>query len=239
MARNGMAYTEKEIGWIRTHIDDAAWPVLAAKFNARFPRRERTVDGLQTTAATYGIHKRFAFYKGTLYSDEMKAFLRANRNGRRVSELTAMFNDRFGCSLSPSAIEAALHRLSVRRKDSATRKPIGSEAVKKGFVYLKVTDTYHDKRDWVLKHRYIYEKAHGRLGRGEVVVFLDGDRLNCSLDNLVHVSKYVGRLLRIYGWFFIGQKQLQECAIKWCECAEYIKTHYNPDFCLKEWERRI
>lgn len=38
--------------------------------------------------------------------------------------------------------------------------------------------------NWMFYHRYLWEKQHGKIPKGYVVTFKDGDRMNCVLDNL-------------------------------------------------------
>ena len=45
------------------------------------------------------------------------------------------------------------------------------------------------KDNWKAKHILIYEKAHGPIPEGYKCAFLDGDRRNYDLDNLILVSK--------------------------------------------------
>lgn len=230
MARNGLAYTRDEVEWLRVHIDDAPFTELARRFNAAFLGRGRTGNGLRCAAKALGIHK--TVFR---YSDEQIAFLRENRRGRTVQDLTDLFNGRFGMHMSKSSIETQIRNRGIHEESF----PIGSETVENGIVFVKVSDTGKTRRDWVQKHRLLYEQTHGKLGKGDVILFLDGNRRNFSLDNLYRVSAGVASNLRVYGWIFKGQRGLQECAIKWCECAEYIKRHFNPRFHMQEWERRI
>lgn len=233
MAVSSAYYTREEAEWIKEHINDAPFDVLADMFNQVFPRRKRTGSGLRWLARQEGIEKDKRFV-GFVYSEEHIAFLKEYRRGNSVSALTDMFNKRFGTSLSKASVESKLHKAGIYEPSF----PIGSETVENGIVFVKVYDTGKTRKDWVQKHRLIWEKAHGKLRRREAVLFLDGDRRNFSLDNLYKVSAGVASNLRVYGWLFTGQRELQECAIKWCECVEYIKQHYNPDFHMQEWERR-
>ena len=75
-------------------------------------------------------------------------------------------------------------------------RPIGSERVDKdGYIWVKVKDHYdpegyNDWRDlWIPKHRHIWEQAHGKLPKGSIVVFLDGDISNFDVDNLASLTK--------------------------------------------------
>ena len=234
MTRNGAYYTEEEVLWLKGHINDAPLPVLAERFNAAFPWRKRTADGLRWIAKQNGIRKDRRFV-GFCYTAEHIDFLKANRLGNSVERLTNLFNEHFGTRLTKCCIETQLHKAGIYEPSF----PIGSECTEKGFVFVKISDkTGKTRKDWMQKHRLIWEQAHGKLKKGETVLFLDGDRTNFNLDNLYKVSHGVASNLRVYGWFFVGQRELQECAIKWCECAEYIRQHYNPDFHIQEWERR-
>lgn len=66
-------------------------------------------------------------------------------------------------------------------------KPIGSERVenRQGYTLVKVAEP----NVWRAKHKIIYEAEHGPLSKGQLVIFLDGDRTNLSLDNLKAISK--------------------------------------------------
>ena len=56
--------------------------------------------------------------------------------------------------------------------------------------YWDLYDYKGKKKDnWKAKHILIYEKAHGPIPEGYKCAFLDGNRRNYDLDNLILVSK--------------------------------------------------
>lgn len=64
-------------------------------------------------------------------------------------------------------------------------RPVGSERVNiNGYIEIKVAEP----NKWQFKHRYIYEQINGPIPKGKKVIFLDGNRLNFSLDNLQIIS---------------------------------------------------
>lgn len=68
-------------------------------------------------------------------------------------------------------------------------KPIGSERVTvDGYVEIKVVDG-QKQNNYKLKHRVLWEKHHGSIPKGYVVMFKDGDAQNVVIDNLSLVSK--------------------------------------------------
>ena len=65
-------------------------------------------------------------------------------------------------------------------------KPVGYERVNKdGYLLIKV----EGEHQMVLKHRHVWQQAHGEIPRGHNVMFRDGDKRNFSLDNLELVSR--------------------------------------------------
>lgn len=65
-------------------------------------------------------------------------------------------------------------------------KPVGYERfTKDGYIEVKVRETNVFK----LKHRYIWEQQNGTIPRGCNIQFKDGNRLNCSIENLYMISR--------------------------------------------------
>ena len=68
----------------------------------------------------------------------------------------------------------------------ANHKEVGAERIDEdGYTYIKIAE--HTR--WVLKHRHIYEQHHGKLEPHMIVIFKDGDRANCAIDNLEAITK--------------------------------------------------
>lgn len=65
-------------------------------------------------------------------------------------------------------------------------RPVGSERVNvDGYLEIKIAEP----NKWTLKHNYAWEQANGKIPKGHVVIFLDGDVFNLSLDNLKCISR--------------------------------------------------
>ena len=43
--------------------------------------------------------------------------------------------------------------------------------------------------EWKLYHRHIWEKAHGPIPEDSMIVFKDGNGLNCKIENLQLITK--------------------------------------------------
>ena len=80
--------------------------------------------------------------------------------------------------------------------------PIGSEVKKEdGHVYIKVADVLRAGcKNWRPKQVVIYENHHNLKvdTRTHIVVFLDGDKYNFDINNLMLVSKRVNRIVNTH-----------------------------------------
>jgi hypothetical protein len=64
-------------------------------------------------------------------------------------------------------------------------KPVGYEYIgKDGYVIIKIAEP----NKWQLKHRYIYEQHYGKIPKGYVCIFLDGNKRNFDINNLAIVT---------------------------------------------------
>lgn len=86
----------------------------------------------------------------------------------------------------------------------ANRRPMYSERVSKdGYVEIKVPEvnphTGHPTR-FRLKHVWLWEQHHGPVPDGHVVMFRDGDKMNCVIENLVLATRAeLARLNKTFG----------------------------------------
>lgn len=84
--------------------------------------------------------------------------------------------------MTPEAIaKSAATRFKPGNKPKNYR-PVGSERISRdGYIEVKVKEGL---RGWALKHRIIWEESRGSIPKGCCLMFKDGNKLNCSLDNL-------------------------------------------------------
>lgn len=66
------------------------------------------------------------------------------------------------------------------------KQPIGTVLKKSdGYLWRKLGE---GARDWRQEHRLIWEEANGEIPEGGLLVFLDRDKENCTLENLALVN---------------------------------------------------
>lgn len=69
-------------------------------------------------------------------------------------------------------------------------KPVGHERIDRdGYILIKVQDDGPWHKRWRLKHCVLWENVHGPIPKGHCLLFLDGDRLNVTLDNLQLITR--------------------------------------------------
>jgi hypothetical protein len=162
-------YTPREIRFVRMKIFGRSYAEMTDLFNEHFSLRGKK--------------------KITL--GQMKGFLgnRKLRNGRdtRLRPGNVPFNKgRKGCC--PPGSEKGWFNPGHR---PWTWKPVGTERINRdGYTEVRIRNPSGKPwKNWKTKHRIIWEKAHGKIPRGHVILFADGDKSNFALDNLLLVSR--------------------------------------------------
>ena len=95
-----------------------------------------------------------------------------------------------GKKMSPEIYEKVKGTMFKKGQNPHNAKPVGYECVQKKvtgeqYIYIKV----EGKRKLTLKHRYLWEQAHGKIPKGYNIQFKDGNTLNCELENLYIISR--------------------------------------------------
>ena len=117
------------------------------------------------------------------------------RTGRMSSQHPNVIASRFkkgrvpenkGKKMSPEVYARCSATMFKKGNKPHTYRPVGSERVNvDGYVEVKVADP----NKWRLKHRVIWEEAHGPIPKGHNVQFRDGNSQNLDLGNLYLISR--------------------------------------------------
>lgn len=157
-------------------------------------------------------------------------YLRKISEGRSSKDITKMFNEKFNTNLSEKAVTSTRKRYGIltgrtgrfikgnipfnkgkkypgminktifkKGQESLTKKPVGSERIckKDGYIWIKIKDP----NIYVHKHKYLYEKEHGKIKKGQIVVFLDQNKMNLSLDNLACIDRNTHLIMNRNSWY--------------------------------------
>lgn len=77
-------------------------------------------------------------------------------------------------------------------------RPIGTEAIRYGgYRWIKTAD---NPPVWEAMHVMAWEKHHGKVKDGHVLIFLDGDKQNIDISNLKMISRSENTRLNQYGY---------------------------------------
>jgi hypothetical protein len=184
-------YSSEETKYLKRTVKGRSYLEINTLFNERF--------GLSMSISTLkGKIKRMGLVNGKRhnYTPDEILFLKRNFIECKFSELTKRFNKHFGLAFSEDRIKAFCHRLNLRNpKTGMQDMEIGAENFFNNKKFVKIRIRQKDERrlktseTWKAIHILIWEKNHGPIPKGHVVIFADGNRLNYSLDNLLLISK--------------------------------------------------
>jgi len=143
--------------------------------------------------------------------EEQLDFIRREANSLRTTpELAEMFNARFGTTYKPAIFYYWRHRLVPEVKlnwGGRERLPLGTERTDAaGYIRVKVSEEGSKSERWKYKHVLLWENQYGPCPSSHQVCFLDNDKTNFSLDNLMAIHK--GMLT------FMSLKKIPKSALK-------------------------
>ncbi|CAN2327210.1 HNH nuclease domain-containing protein [Fusobacterium sp. oral taxon C10] len=154
------------------------------------------------------------------FSEEQIAFLKSFNGEKTYKELAKLFQDKYEINfVSLSYFRRCLRKANIDYKYIKTNsgsfkrgftpwnkgmktnikpknlKGLESERItKKGYILIKIKEP----NVWELKHRFLWKQVNGKIPKGSVIIFANGDKTNFDLDNLICVSKNELRQLNRY-----------------------------------------
>ncbi|TDM12680.1 HNH endonuclease signature motif containing protein [Macrococcus bovicus] len=194
-----------------------------------------------------------------IFTEEMDLFLRKNNEGISNKILHQMFREHFNCNIGLSTFKnrrkslglhsgltgryekghtswnkgksMPSHPNSVKTQFKKGQRPtsfkeIGSERIVEGYYEVKVANP----STWKAKHRLIWEEHHGPIPDGHVVMFADQNPMNCTIDNLMLVSRGQMAILNQNN-LLQDSKELNETALL---VADVISATYQRKKSLKK-----
>lgn len=179
------------------------------------------------------------------FTDEEKKWLIDQDPELTYQELTEAFNSHFGTDLKRHSISDLMCKqlkvVSRRnnskkgrfKKGAKSKYPIGAEVEKQGYVWVKVNDKYFPGRsmssaeyrqNWKRKQDIVWEKRNGSIPEGKFIVFLDGNRRNCNIENLYLIDRKIHVRMAQNNWYS-NDPNFTLCALKYCELITQMKNY--------------
>ncbi|MEG2050916.1 MAG: HNH endonuclease signature motif containing protein [Oscillospiraceae bacterium] len=168
-----------------------------------------------TSGTPHGKHKGYPTKK---FPAEVKKFIQENYKGTGHQNMANLLNSKFNANYTMSQIKGYYcnhglnsgitgrfekGHISPNRgikgiyppgsekgwfKPGDTPKnhrPVGSERIASdGYLYIKTAEP----KTWELKHHLIWQEHYGEIPEGNMLIFLDGNKLNLDIKNLALVS---------------------------------------------------
>lgn len=105
--------------------------------------------------------------------------------------------------ISPEAMENVKKNRFRKGNHPPNEMPIGSiRKTDDGYLLRKKSMHGSCWERWEFLHRAIWEEHYGPIPPGMVVIFKDSDRSNCSIDNLMMISKQENGAATMRGYRF-------------------------------------
>lgn len=189
---NGKPWTEDEIERLKAAYANRLTGKIAAELG-------RSLSGVHGMAAKCGLKKSEEFYGGPDSSRLRKGESPPGSEKTRFKKGSVPVNKgvrRPGWS--PGRMAQTQFRKGERTGKAADNwRPVGTIlADPEGYRRIKAREAlpgehtgFGNAKVWPFLSRHLWEQTHGPIPRGYVVVFKDGDRSNCSIDNLELISR--------------------------------------------------
>ena len=186
MRRYKSKWTDEQKQFLKDHVQGISRAELTRLFNEHF--NDTVSEGI-----IHGACKRFG-YKSGLNTQFKKNHVPANK-GKHISEELREILKKTGFQqghIPPNFRDQWSERIT-----------------KDGYIEIKTEE--HMKK-WKLKHRWIWEQNNGPIPPGYVIRFKDGNKLNCSIDNLYMITKNENRTMN-QNKLNINNPELTETAV--------------------------
>ena len=129
---------------------------------------------------------------------KMKFYLLEIASDYTIKELLDIVNNKFNEHYEENELRKYLWRNKIPYKYECENKShnnagknvaIGTTRIKDGDrIQIKINN-----RDWIYKQRYIYEQHYNeKLSDNDFIIFLDGNKNNFDIDNLMKITRYEG-----------------------------------------------
>lgn len=176
----------------------------------RNPYSQEQLQFLRTMYLTHSLKALTTLFNEKYYLNltlaQMKGLLSRNsiKSGRTGCFAKGHVPDNKGMKGRPIHPNSAKH-LFKKGNVPPNLRELGAERIcpKDGYILVKVQEQNPYTKDptrFKLKHQVVWEQHNGPLPPGHKIRFLDGDKLNCDIDNLALISNALNLHLNQHGY---------------------------------------
>lgn len=238
MRHNGLKKTrttEWKKEFVKEHYKDMTLKEMGNAIGMDPSSIRHIMTALGLSGCKRGYHENF--------TEEQKKWMVDNcKRYKSYYWLTKAFNERFGTQVTSHQIESwgtkgklpSFRDIPIHDKEIVynSKKPIGSEIRKHDRVMVRVS-TLSSKgrksRDEIAE-TYVYKdemilKEHGmEVIDGGTVIYLDGDKRNFSIENMVSVTLRAQRMFTARGWHKLPTIELRRTALAECMLEAEVRN---------------
>jgi len=171
--------TQQQIDNIIERYPYTSTAALAAEFGL-------TIGGIYWIASRYGVKKTREYITETAKEAWRNGIHPAMRTQFKKGHIPANKGKNGAEYLSDESRKRMSKTQFKKGGIPHNHKEVGWERVSKdGYIEVKVAEP----RTFRSKHRIIWEEANGPVAKGYNIQFKDGNRLNCTIENLYIISR--------------------------------------------------
>ena len=191
-------YTPEMIKFFKDNAPSHTIKTLTGLFNKEF---NANMTRIKITATLRNYNIPYVKRNLSLTPEMIDTLKELALKHKGIEKITDLFNKEYNTNSSSRNIKKAMLLRNIKYKQIQKRGNIGDEFTgKKNGTYIKISNELGRYDNWILKHHFIWEQAHGKIPEGYRVIFLDRNKQNFELDNLELVSITESILLKNYGF---------------------------------------
>lgn len=192
--------TEPMKNFLKNNVVGVSAKDLTNLINKEF-KTKFTVKQINDFKRYYGLKNGL----NQIFPKEVKIFVQNNVKGLLCEELTTLVNQTFDTNYTITQIKnlkqtyklkagTGIHkRCNIKRGKFPTY--IGQKRIINGCTEIKVAEP----NKWVRLATYIWEQHNGKVAKGCVVTYLDGNKQNNDIENLVCITRGENTVLSCQG----------------------------------------
>lgn len=181
LQKRKLVYTDEQIEFIKNMYKGISHEELTRLFNNKYGTK-RTVKQIKNVCHV----RNFLNNRNIRYTEEEIQWLQDTVPGKRWSEVTTLFNEKFSRKKTKNQI-----MIFCCSKGIHNGIPFGPSDANDGSIYIKDSRYSLIKVDgrWESMGRHEWQKHFGTLHNGYIVIYADGNCKNFSKDNLLAVTR--------------------------------------------------
>lgn len=204
---SGFQYTEKQLDWLKENAGKYSRKELTELFNQTF-NENRTEQAIKRVCVKHGF-----------LASSTGRFQKGNKpwtaNISREEYLTHFSDDSRQKQLD--CLEKG--RRKYKLGDTVIRKIDGIP-----YAYILIDEGGRSawRRRLYPKGRYVWEQHNGKMPENSVIIFLDGNQLNCNIENLMCIHNQDKIQFTTNGWWQ-SDKEVKIAGVKFCELTRILR----------------